>query len=91
MRHTLRLAAIAAAVATLSCGDVPTLANGVAYYTPVLLPLPAVAAGDTLRDSFGRPAPLRVLAFSRDSQLVTGLTVVFVPTTLPPVMENGSP
>lgn len=83
MRPTVRLAVLGAALATLSCGDVPTLENGVAYYTPVLLPLPAVAAGDTLRDQFGHPAPLRVLAFSRDSQLVTGLTVTFVPTSIP--------
>jgi hypothetical protein len=69
--------------AALSCGDVPTLGNGVAYYTPVLLPLPAVAAGDTQRDSHGHPAPLRVRAFTRDSQEITGLPTAFVPTNLP--------
>lgn len=76
-------AALAAVVAALSCGDVPSLVNGVAYYTPVILPLPAVAAGDTLRDSLGRPAPLRIRAFSRDSQEITGLSALFVPTALP--------
>lgn len=83
MTHPVRLLTLAAVVATLSCGEVPTLENGIAYYTPVQLPLPAVAAGDTLRDEFGRPAPLRVVAFSRDSQVITGLTVTFVPTALP--------
>jgi hypothetical protein len=83
MTHTARLLTLAAAVAALSCGDVPTLENGIAYYTPVLLSLPAVAAGDTLRDELGRPAPLRVVAFTRDSQEVTGLSVSFVPTALP--------
>jgi hypothetical protein len=77
----LSLGAVAAIAA--SCGDVPTLENGVAYYTPVELPLPTVAAGDTLRDSLGHAAPLRVRAFTRDSQEITGLPVTFVPVTLP--------
>jgi hypothetical protein len=84
MRHAARLLTLAAAVAALSCGDVPTLENGIAYYTPVLLPLPAVAVGDTLRDSLGNVAPLRVIAFTRDSQEIGGLTVTFLPTALPP-------
>jgi hypothetical protein len=83
MTHAARLLTLAAAVAALSCGEVPTLENGIAYYTPVQLPLPAVAAGDTLRDELGRPAPLRVRAFTRDSQEVGGLVVTFVPTALP--------
>jgi hypothetical protein len=83
MTHVARLLTLATAVATLSCGEVPTLENGIAYYTPVQLPLPAVAAGDTLRDSLGRAMPLRVLAFTKDSQEIGGLTVTFVPTALP--------
>jgi hypothetical protein len=83
MTHAARLLTLAAAVAALSCGEVPTLENGIAYYTPVLLPLPAVAAGDTLRDSEGNVAPLRVVAFTRDSQEIAGLPVTFVPTALP--------
>jgi hypothetical protein len=72
-----------AAVVAISCGEVPTLPDGVAYITPVLLPLPAVAAGDTLRDSLGRAAPLRVRAFGRDSQEILGLPTTFVTTSLP--------
>jgi hypothetical protein len=83
MTHAARLLTVAAAVATLSCGEVPTLESGIAYYTPVQLALPAVAAGDTLRDELGRPAPLRVVAFTRDSQVIGGLTVAFVPTAIP--------
>lgn len=75
--------ALAALGTVLSCGEVPTLEGGIAYITPVELPLPAVAAGDTLRDSLGRPAPLRVRAFGRDSQEITGIAVTFVPTALP--------
>ena len=73
----------AALAASFSCGEVPTLENGIAYITPVLLPSPAVAAGDTLRDSLGIATPLRVRAFGRDSQEITGFTVTFVPTALP--------
>src|SRR5688500_19707376 len=77
------LALGSAAIVAISCGEVPTLADGVAYITPVLLPLPAVAAGDTLRDSLGRAAPLRVRAIGRDSQEILGLPTTFVTTSLP--------
>jgi len=76
-------AALVAGGVALGCGDVPTLQDGVAYISAVELPLPAVAAGDTLRDSLGRVAPLRVRAFGRDSQEITGLEVSFLPTVLP--------
>ena len=76
-------AVLGTAVVAVSCGEVPTLENGIAYITPVVLPSPAVAAGDTLRDSLGVAAPLRVRAFGRDSQEITGLPVTFVPTALP--------
>lgn len=76
-------AAVLAAALVLSCGEVPTMEEGIAYISPVLLPLPTVAAGDTLRDSLGRAAPLRVRAFSRDSQEITGVSVRFLPTALP--------
>jgi hypothetical protein len=80
------IGAVAIAACTLSCGEVPTLQDGVAYITPVQLPLPAVAAGDTLRDSLGRATPLRVQAFDRDGQEITGLATTFLPTSLPSVV-----
>jgi hypothetical protein len=83
MKRAAGLLALGAVAVTLSCGEVPTLQDGIAFYTPVQLPLPAVAAGDTLRDSLGHVAPLRVLAFTRDSQEITGLTVTYTPVTLP--------
>lgn len=81
--HVAPLGALMLGVAVASCGDVPTLENGIAYISPVLLPSPAVAIGDTLRDSNGDAAPLRVKAFGRDSQEITGITATFLPTTLP--------
>lgn len=89
----LMLGALVLASATalaVACGDVPTLENGIAYYTPVQLPLPAVALGDTLRDSLGVARPLRIQAFTRDSQEVTGLSVFFLPTTLPSLVKIDS-
>ena len=83
-RHLMAsAAALSGLVVAIACGDVPTLENGIAFFTTVLLPLPAVAAGDTLRDSLGHVAPLRVRLFGRDSQEITGVPVTFVPTALP--------
>jgi hypothetical protein len=82
-RSAWALALGTAVVAAVSCGEVPTLANDVAYITPVLLPLPTVAAGDTLRDSLGRATPLKVRAFGRDGQEILGLATTFLPTALP--------
>jgi hypothetical protein len=68
--------------AALSCGEVPTLPDGVAYISGVVSPSLAVAAGDTLRDSTGRVAPLRVDAFDRDGKLLSGIAVRFLVTSL---------
>ena len=43
------LAGVTLAVVALACGEVPTLPGGIAYISPVILPAPAVALGDTLR------------------------------------------
>jgi hypothetical protein len=63
-RGVVLLAAGAVGAAAFACGEVPTLPLGIAYVTPVLVPSPSVAHGDTLRDSLGRAAPLRVYALS---------------------------
>lgn len=77
------LVAIMAAIVTLSCGDVPTLDGGIAYVTPILLPSPAVAAGDVLRDSLGNPAPLRVLAYDKNDAVIPAVSANYVVTSLP--------
>jgi len=56
------LLAAALGVVALACGDVPTLEGGIAFISPVILPSPAVAFGDTLRNEAGEVAPLRVFA-----------------------------
>ena len=77
------LGGAAVLVAGLACGDVPTFPEGVAYITPVILPSPAVALGDTLRDSTGAVAPLRLFGIDSDGDTVSTLTPVFVVTTVP--------
>lgn len=85
MTARLALTAFAtAAVAAASCGDVPTLPGGVAYISPLALPSLAVAAGDTLRDSLGRVAPIRVYAFGRAGDTLPGVPATFVVTSVPP-------
>ena len=76
-RGLLCLAGTAALATLLSCGDVPTLANGIAYISAVELPSPVVIAGDTLRDSLGRVAPLRVRAFDKSEHEVPGTTTTW--------------
>ncbi len=76
-RGVLCLMGTAALATLLSCGEVPTLANGIAYISAVQLPSPVVIAGDTLRDSLGRVAPLRVRAFDKNEQEVPGTTTTW--------------
>lgn len=87
MRRRAASWAAAAIIAALgvagACGDVPTLPHGVAYITPIRLPSPSVAYGDTLRDSLGRAAPLRVYAIGRDSaDTIRDVTLRFLLTSL---------
>jgi hypothetical protein len=77
-------AATVAVVTALSCGDVPTLPEGVAYISGVVSPSLAVAAGDSLRDSLGNVAPLRVYAFGRNGDTLSGIPVRFLVTSLDP-------
>jgi hypothetical protein len=80
MRPGRLLAGFAASVAittALACGDVPTLPDGVAYISAIVSPSLAVAAGDSLRDSLGHVAPLRVFAIGRNGDTLPGIPVVF--------------
>ena len=77
------LAGAALVAVALACGEVPTLPLGVAYISPVILPAPAVALGDTLRDSLGKVTPLKVYGIDNAGDTVAGLTPLFVVTTVP--------
>ena len=77
------LAGAALTAAALACGEVPTYEQGVAYISAVILPSPAVALGDTLRDSMGVATPLRLYGIDGDGDTVSTITPVFVVTTVP--------
>jgi hypothetical protein len=77
------LAGTTLAVVALACGEVPTLPGGIAYISPVILPAPAVALGDTLRDSMGVVTPIRVFGIGSDGDTVRTIEPVFVVTTVP--------
>jgi hypothetical protein len=47
----------------VSCRELPAPQDGVAAISELLLPSPGLVSGDTLRDSTGMVAPLRVIAF----------------------------
>jgi hypothetical protein len=71
------------AVVALACGEVPTLPDGVAYISPIILPSPAVAKGDTLRDSTGKVAPIAIVGISNAGDTVRSVAPRFVVTTVP--------
>ena len=77
------LAGAAIVVAVLACGEVPTLPGGIAYISPVILPSPAVAFGDTLRDSTGVATPIDVFGIDNAGDTVRTIEPVFVVTTVP--------
>jgi len=79
---TRRLAAFAAAVGLVAfaCRPIPAPSDGVLSLSEVTLPSPGVVAGDTMRDSAGRAAPVRVTAYGTDGRLDTnsGVTPIFI-------------
>ena len=82
MRHRVLIGALVVAGA-MACGEVPTLDQGIAYISPIILPAPAVAIGDTLRDSLGTVAPLRIEAYGRNDEKLPAPQATFLPTILP--------
>ena len=85
-RLAARLAAGLAALGATAyaCGEVPSLPDNIAYISPVLLPAPAIAVGDKLRDSTGAVAPLRIDAYDVNGVLIPGLSATFIVTSIPP-------
>jgi hypothetical protein len=88
--YLLTLCAAVAVVTAVSCGDVPSLPGGIAFITPIQLPMPAVEADSFLHDSTGAVAPLRVQAFDRAGNEILGVPVTFVVLTLPSKLTIGA-
>ena len=77
------LVGAALCVVALACGDVPTLEGGIAFISPVILPSPAVAVNDTLRNEAGVVAPLRIVAVGNAGDTIESVEPTFIVTTVP--------
>lgn len=61
-------AIVAVCVLAVACSDIDTGPNVAASLEFTALPLPAVVASDTLRDTSGIAAPLRAIVFNSDNE-----------------------
>lgn len=78
-RRAAALAACSAGVAWLaSCSELGGPSGGVYSISPLRLPSPGMVVGDTMRDSAGAAAPLRILGFTESGDTVTGATPTFI-------------
>lgn len=66
--RTSARAFLGAAWLLTSCREVPAPEGDVLSVSRVLLPSPGLVVGDTMRDSLGVAAPLRVIAYRADGQ-----------------------
>lgn len=80
LRRLLPIAALAAAAAvgSLSCTEINAAADHVAALEFDTLPFPAVVAGDSLRDSLGRAAPLRAVAFNSGGAVIADAAIQYI-------------
>jgi hypothetical protein len=80
MRRTTAAAPIAVLFAAMagSCTDISTSATRAVALEFDSLPFPAVVTGDTLRDSLGRAAPLRALAFNSSGAIIAGAGTQYI-------------
>ncbi len=63
MRRLALFGGACAAVAGAACYAIEQPQGGIASISTIVAPWPSVVAGDVMRDSAGRPAPLHVYAF----------------------------
>lgn len=80
----LWIAAGAVAWWLVSCRELGSPAGGVASVSRVVLPSPSVVVGDTLRDSTGVVAPMRVIAFGAHGDTIANPPTTFV------VLDTGA-
>jgi hypothetical protein len=81
-RPLARVGAVAAGIVAAwlaACSDLGGPGSGVFSISPLQLPLPGVVLGDTMRDSTGAAAPLRVIGFNAkgDTIAATANFIVF--------------
>ncbi|HET9455005.1 MAG TPA: hypothetical protein VFO66_12035 [Gemmatimonadaceae bacterium] len=88
-RLSARCAAVAALVLVAACRDIPTPPGGVQAISRVLLPSPGLVVGDTMRDSLGVVAPLRVVAFDANGDTIAAPGVTFTLLDTTATLVNG--
>jgi hypothetical protein len=71
-------AAVVAAAAVGACTDVGTAPDAIVALAFDTLPYPSVVAGDTMRDSLGRAAPLRAIAYNANGDLMVNPSVRYL-------------
>src|SRR5262245_53708067 len=93
MKHARTLLLALVATIAIACLDVGA-PEGIGSFSNVIRPSPSVVVGDTMRDSTGKAAPLRVVAFRPNGDTLDTVAVSFlsIDTTKPPsvsVSGNG--
>ena len=71
-------AAVVAAAWVGACSDVGTAPDGIVALAFDTLPYPSVVAGDTMRDSTGRAAPLSAVAYNADGDVIAKPAVRYI-------------
>ncbi len=71
-------AAVIAAAAVGACTDVGTAPDAIVALAFDTLPYPSVVAGDTMRDSLGRAAPLRAIAYNASGDIMANPSVRYL-------------
>jgi len=72
------LVAAVATVASVSCTEINAASDHVSSLSFDALPYPSVVAGDSLRDSLGRAAPLRAVAFNSAGDAIAGADIQYI-------------
>jgi hypothetical protein len=78
-----------AALAALACVDM-SAPKGAASISALLLPSPSVVVRDTMRDSTGAVASLRVIAYDANDVPIPGLTTTFFVTDIGAAAHIGN-
>jgi hypothetical protein len=71
-------AAVVAASAAGACTEVGTAPDGIVALAFDTLPYPSVVAGDTLRDSTGKSAPLSAVAYNADGDRIAEPAIRYI-------------
>jgi hypothetical protein len=91
IRRIATLLFAGSALVAVACIDM-SAPKGAASISTLLLPSPSVVVGDSMRDSLGVVAPLRVIAYDADNTPITNLPAQFFVTDSAPAghIDSGA-